>query len=89
MGKYRLLITANYDADCILVFEQMFSYNIMIKDGALLAIIKQIMPTMDWDFDDGKDIVNSEYCQYVCYTNKERGEYILASWSNEDITKTL
>lgn len=84
MEKYQILITANHEKGSVLIFKEIVSVNLMIKAEAFLDIIQRIMPTIDWKFDDGDININSEYCQYACYTEKEIGnwdEYLLASWS--------
>ena len=84
MKKYQILITANHDEGSVLVFKELVSINIMIKRGAFLDILNKIMPTIKWELDDGDIDEGTEYCQYVCYTEKELGnmsEYLLASWS--------
>ena len=57
----------------------------MVKVEAFLDIIRQMMPTVEWLFDDGDTDVGSNYCQYVCYTDKnDDSKYLLATFSEID-----
>ena len=77
--KYRILITAHVNEDCIDILHEVVSFNIMTKDEAFLDILKEVTPTIDWAFDDGDIYKGSTYCQYACYV-EGCDKYFLASF---------
>lgn len=83
MRRFRLLITAQDENASIVIFDQKLQFNIMTHNGAMLEIIQQIMPTIDWKLDDGKDVVGSDYCTYACYHETLKEGYIFASWGDD------
>lgn len=83
--KYKILITAHTKGDMVTIFEETISFNIMIHEDAFLDVIKQIMPTIEWKYDDGEIGTGSTYCQYVHYLDKSDNEqYLLASFTEMD-----
>lgn len=87
MNKFVLSITAHVGDNVMCVFEQEFADNITkyMHELPIYSMVTFNMPCVKWSFDDGEDKTGTNYCQYVCYTGKEKGkDYLLASWNEID-----
>lgn len=85
--KYQLLITANCDSDSVVIFAQEYEKSI-ISDGRIKEVISSLIPCVKWEYDDGDDVIGTNYCQYAAYTEpNDCTHYLLASWYAIDETK--
>lgn len=82
--KYNLMITANTDNDSVLIHSDEFNFNPMVEPMMFHAFICKIMPTIDWQLDDGEDSCGTEYCAYVSYTEKNHDHYLYATWCSDE-----
>lgn len=87
MNKFVLSITAHVGESIMLVFQQEFADNITkyMRERPVYSMVTFNMPCVKWTLDDGDDKAGTNYCQYVCYTSKDKSkDYLLASWNEVD-----
>lgn len=80
LKKFELSITAHVGDKVMEIFSQEFTFNIMTHEESFIYILRNMMPTVDWRFDDGDISIGTEYLQYVDYPDGSEN-YLLATWS--------
>ena len=83
MKTYNLMITANVGYDAMCFYSRQWTDNpLSIREPMpVCSLIGRVMPTVDWQFDDGHDGYDTDYLQLVYYPEGEPDtNYLLASW---------
>jgi hypothetical protein len=79
--NYIIRVTAQDDNNnCITIFEKTYNKNILTKNDSFLKFVNKYFPLLMWEFDDGEDIMFTDYIQYVAYPKKDSQNYVLATW---------
>ena len=99
MEKFSLIITAQWElknpngeycgTDSMTLYQTSLEAETAFDYGSkspFLRVLKSMFPVFDWKIDDGDDVYNTNYCQYVAYPESDNGRYILASLMGDSFT---
>lgn len=76
------IVTEPCDEDSMVLFRSDHeSKNFLpsYKKSPFLKFLEHAFPLFKWDYDDGDDTYNTDYCQYVAYTEDGTMNYVLAT----------